>query len=74
MREWQKTLYQMRFVSFKLGCIGFGGIARMVSLIESEIVTKKQWITREHYLDVVGAANIIPGLHSVEIIMHRGET
>ena len=45
-------------------------IAGMVSLIESELVTKKQWITREHYLDVVGTANIIPGPNSVEIIMH----
>lgn len=42
----------------------------MVSLIESEIVTKRRWITREHYLDVVGAANIIPGPNAVEIVMH----
>lgn len=70
MNAKQKTLYQIGVVSLKLGCIGFGGIAGMVSLIESEIVTKRRWITRAHYLDVVGAANIIPGPNSVEIVMH----
>lgn len=64
------TFYEIGFVCFKLGCIGFGGIAGMVSLIEREIVSKRHWLTREHYLDVVGTANIIPGPNSVEIIMH----
>jgi len=70
MNTQQRNLYQIGITSLKLGCIGFGGIAGMVSLIESELVSKKQWITREHYLDVVGAANIIPGPNSVEIVMH----
>jgi chromate transporter len=66
----QRNLYEIAAVSFKLGCIGFGGIAGMVSLIENEIVTKRRWISPEHYMDVVGAANIVPGPNSVEIIMH----
>lgn len=70
MNTRQQNLYQIGFTSFKLGCIGFGGIAGMVSLIENELVTKKHWVSREHYLDVVGTANIIPGPNSVEIIMH----
>ena len=70
MNAQQRNLYQIGLASLKLGCIGFGGIAGMVSLMESELVTKKQWITKEHYLDVVGTANIIPGPNSVEIIMH----
>lgn len=70
MNERRINLYEIGIVCFKLGCIGFGGIAGMVSLIESEIVSKKQWVTKEHYLDVIGTANIIPGPNSVEIIMH----
>lgn len=70
MKTHRRNLYEIALVSLKLGCIGFGGIAGMVSLIESEIVSKRKWITREHYLDVVGAANLIPGPNSVEIIMH----
>lgn len=70
MNPQQRNLYQIGMTSLKLGCVGFGGIAGMVSLIEEELVAKKQWITRSHYLDVVGTANIIPGPNSVEIIMH----
>lgn len=70
MKTRQKNLYKIGTVCFKLGCFGFGGIAGMISLIESEIVSKRKWISHEHYVDVVGAANIIPGPNSVEIIMH----
>jgi chromate transporter len=70
MESKENHLYEIAFVSLKLGCIGFGGIAGMVSLIENELVTKRNWISREHYLDTVGAANLIPGPNSVEIIMH----
>jgi chromate transporter len=70
MNERRIDLNEIAIVCFKLGCIGFGGIAGMVSLIESEIVSNRKWVTREHYLDVVGTANIIPGPNSVEIIMH----
>jgi len=70
MNERRIDLYEISLVALKLGCIGFGGIAGMVGLMESELVTKKRWITRDHYLDVVGTANIIPGPNSVEILMH----
>jgi chromate transporter len=70
MNTRQRNLYEIGIVSLKLGCTGFGGIAGMVSLIENEIVSKRQWITRKHYLDVVGTVNLIPGPNSVEIIMH----
>ncbi|HVX50986.1 MAG TPA: chromate efflux transporter, partial [Chitinophagaceae bacterium] len=61
---------EITIVCLKLGCTGFGGIAGMVSLIESEVVSKRGWVTRSEYLDAVSAANLIPGPNSVEIIMH----
>lgn len=70
MTAQRKNLIEISLVSLKLGCIGFGGIAAMASLIETEVVAKRKWLTREHFLDSVGAANIIPGPNAVEIIMH----
>ena len=70
MKPNQRNLTEIGLTAIKLGCIGFGGIAGMVGLMESELVTKRRWLTREHYLDVVGTANIIPGPNSVEILMH----
>ena len=69
----QHNLNEIALVSLKLGSIGFGGIAGMVGIIEDEIVTKRRWITHSHYMDVVGATNIIPGPNSVEIVMHCGQ-
>ncbi|HWB26079.1 MAG TPA: chromate efflux transporter [Chitinophagaceae bacterium] len=66
----KQGLFDISMVCLRLGCIGFGGIAGMVSLIESEIVSKRRWISRDEYLDAVSAANLIPGPNSVEIIMH----
>lgn len=63
-------LAEIAIVSLKLGCIGFGGIAGMVSIMEDELVIKRQWINRAHYMDAVGTANLVPGPNAVEIMMH----
>lgn len=59
-------------VFFKLGCIAFGGPAAHVAMMEDEIVTKRKWLTREHFLDLMGATNLIPGPNSTEMTMHCG--
>lgn len=59
-------------VFFKLGCIAFGGPAAHISMMEDEIVTKRKWIDRQHFLDLIGATNIIPGPNSTEMTMHCG--
>lgn len=72
----RKNKHQSReilFTSLKLGSIGFGGIAGMIAMIEDEIVIKRKWIDRTHFLDIVSAANIVPGPNSVEIVMHCGK-
>ena len=56
----------------KLGFIGFGGPAAVIAMMEDEIVTRRQWMTREHYMDLVGATNLIPGPNSTEVAMHVG--
>lgn len=65
-------LKEIAVSSLKLGCIGFGGIAGVPPLIESEYVIRRKWIDRQHFLDVVSASNIVPGPNAVEIIMHCG--
>jgi chromate transporter len=36
------------------------------------VVKKRKWITEEHFLDLVGATNLIPGPNSTEMAMHCG--
>jgi len=41
-------------------------------MMEAEIVDKRKWMTREYYLDLIGATNLIPGPNSTEMTMHCG--
>lgn len=71
MSESQK-LKQVAAVFFKLGMFAFGGPAAHIAMMEHEVVTKRAWMTREHYLDLIGATNLIPGPNSTEMTMHCG--
>lgn len=56
----------------KLGVIAFGGPAAHIAMMEDEVVTRRQWLSRQHFLDLVGATNLIPGPNSTEMTMHVG--
>lgn len=56
----------------KLGISAFGGPAAHIAMMEDEVVTKRKWMTREHFLDLVGATNLIPGPNSTEMAIHCG--
>lgn len=59
-------------IFFKLGCVAFGGPAAHIAMMEDEFVTRRRWISREHFLDLIGATNLIPGPNSTEMTMHVG--
>ncbi|AFY79791.1 chromate efflux transporter [Oscillatoria acuminata] len=59
-------------VFLKLGIIGFGGPAAHIAMMEDEVVHRRQWLTQEQFLDLVGATNLIPGPNSTEMAIHIG--
>jgi chromate transporter len=65
-------LIELSKLFFKLGLISFGGPAASIAMIESEVVRKKRWMSEQHFLDLVGATNLIPGPNSTEMAMHCG--
>lgn len=71
MKESNKLIEVARLF-FKLGCIAFGGPAAHIAMMEDEVVTKRKWMSRQHFLDLVGATNLIPGPNSTEMTMHCG--
>ncbi|MFZ0307813.1 MAG: chromate efflux transporter [Candidatus Sulfotelmatobacter sp.] len=56
----------------KLGTISFGGPAAHIALMEDEVVRKRQWVTRQQYLDMLGLTNLIPGPNSTEMAINVG--
>ncbi|MBI5667496.1 MAG: chromate efflux transporter [Chloroflexi bacterium] len=58
------------FTRFSL--TAFGGPVAHIAIAEDEIVARRGWLTREHYLDLVAATNLIPGPNSTEVMIHVG--
>ena len=59
-------------VFLKLGVVAFGGPAAHVAMMEDEFVVRRRWLSRQHFLDLIGATNLIPGPNSTEMTMHVG--
>lgn len=65
-------LLEVARVFLFLGTTAFGGPAAHIALMEDEVVTRRKWLTREHFLDLLGATNLIPGPNSTELAIHVG--
>ena len=56
----------------RLGFTAFGGPAAHIAIMEDELVRRRKWLTREKFLDLLGASNLIPGPSSSELAIHIG--
>ncbi len=65
-------LLEVTLLFLKLGTISFGGPAAHIALIEQETVHKRRWLSREHFLDLLAATNLIPGPNATEMAIYIG--
>ena len=66
------NLKEIAKVFGKLGIIGFGGPAAHIAMMRDEVVVKRKWMSEQHFLDLLGATNLIPGPNSTEMAIHIG--
>jgi chromate transporter len=66
------NLKNITLLFLKIGIIGFGGPAAHIALMEDEVVNRRRWMSRDDFLDLVGATNLIPGPNSTEMAIHIG--
>lgn len=56
----------------RLGVTAFGGPAAHIAIMEDELVRRRKWLSREKFLDLLGASSLIPGPSSSELAIHIG--
>lgn len=71
-REQRQRLRELALVFVKLGTIAFGGPAAHIAMMDDEVVKRRQWLSREKLLDLLGVTNLIPGPNSTELAIHIG--
>ncbi len=68
----QQRLLDLAKVFLRLGTIAFGGPAAHIAMMDDEVVKRRQWMTRENLLDLIGVTNLLPGPNSTELAIHIG--
>jgi chromate transporter len=63
---------ELALAFLRLGFTAFGGPAAHVAMMEEEFVRRRAWLSREQFLDLVGAASLIPGPSSTEVAIYVG--
>jgi len=68
------NLYLDIFLTFsKIGAFTIGGGYAMLPLIQKEVVEKKEWLTKEDFLDVLAISQSAPGVFVINISIFIGE-
>ena len=67
-------LREIAVLFLKLGATSFGGPASHIAMMEPEVVGKRQWLTRQQFLDLLGGVNLIPGPSSTQLAISVGFT
>ncbi len=66
------SLTELALFFLRLGTTAFGGPAAHIAIMEDELVRRRKWLSREKFLDLLGASNLIPGPSSSELAIHIG--
>jgi len=63
---------ELAWLFLRLGTTAFGGPAAHIAMMEDEVIRRRRWMSREKFLDLLGATNLIPGPNSTEMAIHIG--
>lgn len=63
---------EIAWLFLKLGTISFGGPAAHIALMDQEVVRKRGWLDRDHFLSLLAATNLVPGPNATEMAIHIG--
>ncbi|MDR0232341.1 MAG: chromate transporter [Dysgonamonadaceae bacterium] len=64
--------WQIFFVFAKIGTFTIGGGYAMLPLIQREVVDRKQWISKDDFVDMIAVSQTVPGILAVNIAIFTG--
>lgn len=67
-----KKLVEVATLFLRLGLTAFGGPAAHIAIMHDEVVKRRAWLDEQDFLDLFGAANLIPGPTSTEMAIYLG--
>src|SRR3984957_16461366 len=65
-------LAELALLFLRLCLPPFGGPSAHVAVMENEVVRRRRWLSPDRFLDLLGAANLIPGPSSTELAIFIG--
>lgn len=65
-------LRELASVFLRLSLLGFGGPNAHLALMLEEVVERRRWLSREHFLELVAITNLLPGPNSSGVAIHIG--
>lgn len=68
----KKIHKEIILVFLRMGTVAFGGPAAHTAMMEEELVSKREWMTKKEFLDLMGFTNLIPGPNSTELAILIG--
>ena len=72
MQNKKTSLKELAALFTRLGLTAFGGPAAHIAMMQKEVVDKRHWMDHQHFMDLIGATNLIPGPNSTEMAIHIG--
>ena len=69
----ESRLGEIAAAFLKLGFVAFGGAVAHIAMMEEEFVRRRKWLSREDFVDRVGAVNLLPGPSSTEMAIYLGQ-
>jgi chromate transporter len=65
-------MWELARFFLRMGFTAFGGPAAHIAMLHDEVVIRRGWVSEQHFLDMLGATNLIPGPNSTEMMLHVG--